>query len=304
MSSPQKRNITVNTTARITQKHLAKIKKGVGISLLLLASTTLNACSDDKTTTSNDIEPQKVLKIGTSPGDFGDLVRGYLGPELEKAGYKVELTEITDIVIPNVSVEEGVLDLNIYQHKPYMDEFNKVRNGHLAPLVQVPTAPYGIYGGKLSNVDQIKNGATIGIPSNVTNFSRGLWILEGLGWIDLRPDIEDKFHIEKKDIIANPYNINIKEIEAPQMVRAREDLDYAIINGNFANDAGIHFTEALFIEPSKYFVNWAVVHEKNLNAPWAHKVIEIINSDGFKEFSADRFAGYNLPLAWQETPQK
>ena len=292
---------TSNTELFAKPSFLSRSVKKSLIALCMVSSLLLTACSDDKdknATSTPATETKEVIKIGTSPGDFGDLVRSYLGPELEKAGYKVELSEITDIVIPNVSVEEGSLDINIFQHKPYMEEFNRVRNGHLAPLVQVPTAPYGIYGGKLKSVDEIKNGATVGIPSNVTNFSRGLWILEGLGWIELNPEITDKFHIGKNDIIANPYNIEIKEIEAPQMVRARPDLDYAIINGNFAQDAGIHFTEALSIEPSKYFVNWVVVNEKNLNTPWAHKVIEIVNSDGFIEFSSKRFAGYNLPLAW------
>lgn len=269
-----------------------------GMQLLLLATPLLlTACSEDASTAQAN---ESKIKIGTSPGDFADIVREYLAPELQKSGYQVELTEITDIVIPNVSVEEGALHLNIFQHRPYMEEFNRVRDGHLAPLVQVPTAPYGLYAGKKRSLDEIEKGATVGIPSNVTNFSRGLWILENLGWIELRDDIADPFRIEKRDITKNPYQLEIKEIEAAQMTRARDDLDYAIINGNFALDAGIHFTEALTIEPSKYFVNWVVVHEKNLNAPWATAIVEIINSDGFKAYSQERFPGYNLPLAWEE----
>ena len=269
-----------------------------GMQLLLLATPLLlTACSEDASTAQAS---ENRIKIGTSPGDFADIVREYLAPELQKSGYQVELTEITDIVIPNVSVEEGALHLNIFQHRPYMEEFNRVRDGHLAPLVQVPTAPYGLYAGKKRSLDEIEKGATVGIPSNVTNFSRGLWILENLGWIELRDDIADPFRIEKRDITKNPYQLEIKEIEAAQMTRARDDLDYAIINGNFALDAGIHFTEALTIEPSKYFVNWIVVHEKNLNAPWATAIVEIINSDGFKAYSQERFPGYNLPLAWEE----
>ena len=269
-----------------------------GMQLLLLATPLLlTACSEDASTAQAS---ENRIKIGTSPGDFADIVREYLAPELQKSGYQVELTEITDIVIPNVSVEEGALHLNIFQHRPYMEEFNRVRDGHLAPLVQVPTAPYGLYAGKKRSLDEIEKGATVGIPSNVTNFSRGLWILENLGWIELRDDIADPFRIEKRDITKNPYQLEIKEIEAAQMTRARDDLDYAIINGNFALDAGIHFTEALTIEPSKYFVNWVVVHEKNLNAPWATAIVDIINSDGFKAYSQERFPGYNLPLAWEE----
>ncbi|UNM95723.1 MetQ/NlpA family ABC transporter substrate-binding protein [Ignatzschineria rhizosphaerae] len=276
---------------------LSKIRVGV-ISTILIFTGIITACSDEANTAGNSANNKEVIKIGTSPGDFGDLVRDYLGPELEKAGYKVTLSEITDIVIPNVSVEEGSLDLNIFQHKPYLDEFNRNQKGHLIPLVQVPTAPYGIYSGKLKHLSEVKNGATIGIPSNVTNFSRGLLILENIGWITLRSDIEDRFQIGKHDIIDNPYNLELKEIEAAQVVRVRPDLDYAIINGNFALDAGIHFREALSTEPSKDFINWVVIHEKNSDTPWAKKVIEILESDDFKTYSATRFANYNLPLAW------
>ena len=282
--------------SRLTQLP-SKLKIGL-ITILMIFIGIITACSDETNHAGDSTNNKTTLKIGTSPGDFGDLVRDYLGPQLEKSGYKVTLSEITDIVIPNVSVEEGSLDLNIFQHKPYLDEFNRNQKGHLIPLVQVPTAPYGIYTGKLQSLADVKNGATIGIPSNVTNFSRGLLILENIGWITLRADIEDRFQIGKNDIIDNPHNLELKEIEAAQVVRVRPDLDYAIINGNFALDAGIHFREALATEPSKDFINWVVIHEKNRNTPWAQTVIEILESEDFKNYAATRFANYNLPLAW------
>lgn len=287
--------------AQKRQKHQArsKIKTGL-ITALLILTGIITACSDEPKNNNAGNNTQETLKIGTSPGDFADLVRDYLGPELEKSGYNVELSEITDIVIPNVSVEEGSLDLNIFQHKPYMDDFNHNQKGHLVPIVQVPTAPYGIYSGKLKSFDVVKKGATIGIPSNATNFSRGLLILENIGWIKLREGIEDRFRITKQDIVENPHELDLKEIEAAQVVRVRQDLDYAIINGNFAIDAGIHFREALSTEPSKHFINWVVVHEKNQNSLWAQKVVEILESDDFKQYSATRFANYNLPLAWDK----
>lgn len=283
-----------------TRKLFSTLKIGVFATLLGL-SGILTACSDEPTNANNPtINPKKTLKIGTSPGDFADLVRDYLGPELEKSGYKVELAEITDIIIPNISVEEGSLDINIFQHKPYMDDFNRNQKGHLTPIVQVPTAPYGIYTGKLKSLEEVQNGATVGIPSNATNFSRGLLILENIGWIKLREGIEDRFRIGKQDIVENPHNLNLKEIEAAQVVRVRQDLDYAIINGNFAIDAGIHFREALSTEPSKHFINWVVVHDDNKETPWAQKVVDILESDDFKTYSQTRFANYNYPLAWDQ----
>lgn len=284
-------------------KKLNKInKRAKQLFYLLIAGLVLTACSEAESDISTKATPQtnldqQTIRIGTSPGDFADMVRDYIGPELEKAGYQVTLKEITDIVIPNTGVHEGSLEVNIFQHKPYLDEFNENYNATLTPIVQVPTAPFGLYGGKLHSLDSVKEGATIGIPSNVTNFSRGLRILEALGWITLKEDI-DLFRVRKTDITSNPKNLKILEIEAAQMVRARQDVDYAVINGNFAQDAGIPFTDALYIEPSKHFVNWVVVKKADSETPWAKTLIDIINSDGFKAYTQAHFPGYNLPLSW------
>lgn len=256
---------------------------------------TLSACFDPKSAAETS---QNQLRISTAPGDFHDLVKEYLAPELQKSGFDVELLVITDTVVPNVAVEEGSLEMNLFQHRPYMEEFNRNKKGHLVPLVQVPTAPYGIYPARKQTIAELTEGSSIGIPSNVTNFSRGLWILEGLGWITIKEDAEDRFHLTKQDIATNPHNLDIKEIEAAQMLRAKPDLDYAIINGKYALDAGIHFTDALYVEPSRHFVNWIVIHARNSETPWAKKVIEIVNSEGFKAYSRTKFPGYDLPLAW------
>ncbi len=263
--------------------------------LLLSSLLLLSACSDEADIAESQ---QSLLRISTAPGDFYDLVNEYLAPELQKEGYNVELLIITDTVVPNIAVEEGSLEMNLFQHRPYMEEFNRNQKGHLLPLVQVPTAPYGIYPAKKTTIAELSEGASVGIPSNVTNFSRGLWILEGLGWITIKEEAEDRFHLKKQDIATNPYHLNIKEIDAAQMLRAKPDLDYAIINGKYALDAGIHFTDALYIEPSRHFVNWIVIHERHKNAPWAKKVIEIINSEGFKAYTKNQFPGYDLPLIW------
>lgn len=110
---------------------------GIVTSLTLL----LTACSDTDKTAENT---QNLLRISTAPGDFHDLVKEYLAPELKKEGFDVELLVITDTVVPNVAVEEGSLEMNLFQHRPYMEEFNRNQKGKLIPLVQVPTAPYGI----------------------------------------------------------------------------------------------------------------------------------------------------------------
>lgn len=238
------------------------------------------------------------LRIGTSPGDFADMVRDYIGPELQKRGYQVSLVELSDIIAPNIGVVEGHLELNIYQHKPYLDEFNENSGASLIPIVQVPTAPFGLYGGRLNSLEAIRSGSTVGVPSNITNYSRGLRIMEALGWIQLKEGL-DPFQVSHNDITANPLGLKIVEIDAPQLVRARADLDYVVINGNYAQDAGIPASEALHIEPSKAYVNWVVIDAKNRERPWAAAVVEIVNSEGFKAYTAEQYPGYNLPLSWE-----
>lgn len=279
-----------------------KLRKRL-LKLAIIVGTTsiFMACSDPSQTAQQSANQAKTpLHISTSAGDFADFVRLYIGPELEKVGYKVTLTEASDTKLQNISVAEGSVDLNIVQHKPYLDEFNETHRTDLLPLVQVPTAPYGLYAGKRQTLSDITVGATIGIPSNVTNYARGLWILEQIGWITLRDDIPNRFRALASDIAENPYQLKIIEIAGPQMIRAKQDLDYAIINGNYVVDSDMRLSDALHIESSKHFVNWVVVNEPNRNAPWAKQVVEIIHSKGFKTFIDQNFPSYDLPIAWEK----
>lgn len=289
---------------RLYSAYVRSLNTPLAISTLLLLSACsdpTNSSSNPNTQSQNSQNPSgKTIHIATSAGDFADFVRDYIGPELAKNGYPFTLIEISDGTIQNVSLNDGTIDLNIFQHKPYLEEFNENYKTTLTPLVQVPTAPYGLYSGKIESLDQLKTGAKIGIPSNITNLARGLWILEQLGWIQLRADLPNRFRAITSDIASNPYQLQIVEIAGPQMVRARHDLDFAVINGNYAVDAAIPLTDALYIESSKHFINWAVVREDQYSAPWATLFIEIINSDGFKEYIDENFAGYDLPLAWKE----
>lgn len=267
--------------------------------LLLLSSLFfITACSDNSASETNSAN-SKTVRIISSPGDFADMIRHYIGPELQKRGYSYELKESTNGILPNQSVVDGSADLNLFQHKPYLDEYNAQAKSNLYPLVQVPTAPLAIYKAKAQSLSDVKVGSKIAIPSNVTNFARGLRILESLGWIQLDP-YADPIIVGEKDIIENPRQVEILAIDAAQVVRARADVDYAIINGNFAQDAGIPDSNILQIEPGKIFVNWIVIAEANKNSDWAKAIIEIVNSQGYKDYVQQNFPSfYNLPPAWE-----
>lgn len=269
--------------------------------LLVLSSLFfISACSDNASvdSTANATQPQKTIRIFSSPGDFADMIRDHIGPELEKKGYAYTLKESTNGRLPNQSVTDGSADFNLFQHKPYLDEYNAQAKTNLHPLVQVPTAPLAIYKAQSQSLDDVKPGSKIAIPSNVTNFARGLRIIESLGWIQLDPNA-DPIIVGMQDIIANPAGVEILAIDAPQVVRSRDDVDFAIINGNYAQDANIPDSDILRTEPGKLFVNWIVVADSNKDSDWAKALVEIVNTQAYKDYVKQTFpAFYNLPPAW------
>jgi len=216
---------------------------------------------------------KKEIVFGTTVGDFGDMVKDQIQPALEKKGYKVKLIEFTDYVRPNLALAEGELDINIFQHKPYLDDFKKEHKLDIVEAFQVPTAPLG--------------------------FARALVMLNELGWIKLKADV-NPLTASKNDIAENPKNIQIVELEAAQLPRSRADVDFAVVNGNYAMSSGMKLTEALFQEPSFAYVNWSAVRTADKDSQWLKDVTEAYNSDEFKAYSQKRFAGYKYPAAWGE----
>ena len=242
---------------------------------------------------------KKEIVFGTTVGDFGDMVKDQIQPALEKKGYKVKLIEFTDYVRPNLALAEGELDINIFQHKPYLDDFKKEHKLDITEAFQVPTAPLGLYPGKLKSLDELKDGVSVCAPNDPSNFARALVMLNELGWIKLKANV-DPLTASKADIAENPKNIQIVELEAAQLPRSRADVDFAIVNGNYAMSSGMKLTEALFQEPSFAYVNWSAVRTADKDSQWLKDVTEAYNSDEFKAYSQKRFAGYKYPAAWGE----
>lgn len=242
---------------------------------------------------------KKEIVFGTTAGDFGDMVKDQIQPALEKKGYKVKLIEFTDYVRPNLALAEGELDINIFQHKPYLDDFKKEHKLNIVEAFQVPTAPLGLYPGKLKSLDEVKDGVSVSVPNDPSNFARALVMLNELGWIKLKADV-NPLTASKNDIAENPKNIQIVELEAAQLPRSRADVDFAVVNGNYAMSSGMKLTEALFQEPSFAYVNWSAVRTADKDSQWLKDVTEAYNSDEFKAYSQKRFAGYKYPAAWGE----
>ena len=218
---------------------------------------------------------------------------------LEKQGYKVTLTEFPDYVTPNKALAEGAIDINVFQHKPYLDGFKAEHKLDLTEVFQVPTAPLGLYPGKLAALDQVKNGSTVAVPDDPSNFARALVMLNELGWLKLKDNI-DPLKASKADIAENTKDIKLVEMEAANLPRSRQDVDFAVVNGNYAMSSGMKLTEALFQEPSFAYVNWAAVRTADKDSKWVKDVAAAYNSDEFKQYALQRFAGYKYPAAWGE----
>ncbi|CNR46789.1 TPA: hypothetical protein WNP60_001212 [Neisseria gonorrhoeae] len=246
---------------------------------------------------------KKEIVFGTTVGDFGDMVKEQIQAELEKKGYTVKLVEFTDYVRPNLALAEGELDINVFQHKPYLDDFKKEHNLDITEAFQVPTAPLGLYPGKLKSLEEVKDGSTVSAPNDPSNFARALVMLNELGWIKLKDGI-NPLTASKADIAENLKNIKIVELEAAQLPRSRADVDFAVVNGNYAISSGMKLTEALFQEPSFAYVNWSAVKTADKDSQWLKDVTEAYNSDAFKAYAHKCFEGYKYPAAWNEGAAK
>ena len=262
------------------------------------APAAASAASDAASAAAVSTEKKEIV-FGTTVGDFGDMVKDQIKPALEKKGYTVKLVEFTDYVRPNLALAEGELDINVFQHKPYLDNFKAEHKLDIVESFQVPTAPLGLYPGKLQKLEEVKDGSTVSAPNDPSNFARALVMLNELGWIKLKDGI-NPLTASKNDIAENLKNIKIVELEAAQLPRSRADVDFAVVNGNYAMSSGMKLTETLFQEPSFAYVNWSAVKTADKDSQWLKDVTEAYNSDEFKTYAKQRFAGYKYPAAWGE----
>ncbi len=288
-------------------RQLATALATVGVSGLVLVGcnnssapeATKEAVTEITVAANTDIDPEHTkIVIGTTEGDFADMVRNQVKGSLEAQGYEVELITFTDYVRPNLALADGDLDINIFQHKPYLDTFKVENNLDLIELFQVPTAPLGIYTGKKTTIEDAYKGMSVSAPNDPSNFARALVMMNDLGWITLKDNI-DPLTASKSDIADNSkYDIKIVELEAAQLPRARDEVDFAIINGNYATDAGIKLTDALYQEPSFAYINWSAIKSADASKKWVKDVTEAYNSDAFKKYAHDTFPGYKYPKIW------
>lgn len=219
---------------------------------------------------------------------------------LKEKGVELKITEFTDFVQPNMVVESGQIDANYFQHVPYLNLFNEENNTHLVNVAEIHYEPFGIYPGKAASLEELEDGAQIAIPNDGTNEARALILLEAQGLIKLREDAG--MNAVKTDIIENPKNLDIVEMEAAQLPRTLNSVDLAVINGNYALQAGLSVIEdAIASEDpesvgAQTYANILVVKEGNEQNEGVLALIEVLESAEIKAFIEETFSGSVVPL--------
>lgn len=275
------------------------------VTLTTLFAVLLAACGRSDAPGATDAgkpAASKVIKLGATAGCFADQIRWGIQPILEKKGYTIELTEFSDYIQPNIALAEGSLDANTFQHVVYLEKFASERKLAIQPLTQVPTAPLGLYSRKHQSLDELADDARIALPNDPTNQARALVMLEKLGWLTLKPDV-DPIRASEKDVATNPRKLELLPLEAAQLPRSLDDVDYSFVNGNFAISSGLLLTEALKLEDTAdRYINVVAIRTADAGAPWVKDLEAAYNSAEFKALVAEKFDGFVLPVIWRGAP--
>jgi D-methionine transport system substrate-binding protein len=240
-------------------------------------------------TQGND-DSNKTLKVGVTPGPHAEIM-DVVKKVAEKDGLKIEVVEFSDYVQPNVALSQGEIDANSFQHAPYLDNMVKDRKYDIVSVAKTVIFPMGVYSKKIKSLDELQPGATIAIPNDPSNGGRALLLLEKAGLIGLKPNIGIQATVA--DIVDNPKNFNITELEAAQIPRSLEDIDCAAINTNYAMTAGLlPNKDAMVLEDADSpYANILAVQSAKKDSPAIQKLIKAYHSDEVKSFVEEHFKG-------------
>ena len=239
------------------------------------------------------------IKVAASPTPHAEIL-GVAKDLLAEQGITLDIIEFSDYVQPNMVTESGEVDANYFQHQPYLDSFNEENGTHLVSVGDIHYEPLGIYPGKSKSLDEIADGAVIAVPNDTTNEARALQLLAAQGIISIREDAGLTATVN--DITENPHNVQVEELEAAQLPRTLADVDYAVMNGNYALEAGFSVskdalaTEDANSEAAQTYANVLVVKEGNENNPGVQALLEALKSQEVKDFINETYDGAVVAL--------
>lgn len=234
------------------------------------------------------------LVVGATQVPHAEILE-VVKPALAKEGVELDIKVFTDYVQPNLQLADKQLDANFFQHQPYLDTFNKDRKTNLVSVGLVHVEPFGGYSKKIKSLAELKDGATIAIPNDPSNSGRALLLLQKQGLLKLK----DPSNIVATpiDIAENPKKLKFRELEAAMLPRSFDDLDLALINTNYALEAGLVPTrDALFIEGADSpYANLVAARPDNKDAPAVKKLVNALHSEAVRKFIIEKYKGAVVP---------
>lgn len=266
------------------------MKKAFAIVLCLALVLSLAACAkkDDKTIT-----------VAASPTPHAEILK-VAAQVLEKEGWKLEITEYNDYVVPNNVVENGEIDANYFQHQPYLDTFNAENKTHLVSVAMVHYEPFGVYAGTKNAIADLADGDKIAIPNDGSNRARALLLLEAQGVIKLADGVGMEATV--LDITEKSVDVEIVEMEAAQIAGVRDSVALAVINGNYALLAGLNAgTDAIATEDAasvsaQTYANVLVVKEGNEKSAKTEALKKALLSDEVRSYINETYSGAVVPI--------
>lgn len=265
------------------------------ISLTAAAVATFSVLGLAGCGSSTNASDSKTIVVAATPTPHAEILNDVVKQELKKEGYTLEVKELTDYVQPNTLTEEGEVDANYFQHKPYLDDFNKEHGTHIASVAAVHFEPFGLYPGKTKDLKSLADGAVVAVPNDATNEARALLLLQDAGLIKLK----DPRNIASttKDITDNPKHLEFKELEAAVVPTVLQDVDIAALNGNYALQAKFNPSkDALFSEKSdgiaaQTYANIVAVKEGNEKSEKTQALVKAITSDAVRDYITKTYSG-------------
>ncbi len=234
------------------------------------------------------------ISVAATPVPHAEILE-HIKPALKEQGIDLTVRVFTDYVQPNVQVDQKRMDANFFQHQPYLDEFNDGRGTSLVSIQGVHVEPFGAYSSRIESLGELEEGSVVAIPNDPTNGGRALLLLQEAGLIKLKD--ESKITATPRDIAENPKDLDFKELEAATLPRILNQVDLALINTNYALEAGLNPTDdALVIEGANSpYVNILVVHEDNRDNEALQKLAEALTSEDVRQFIKTEYEGAVVP---------
>ena len=269
-----------------------KLKKIAALVLTgILSISLLTACGGKDKTAST-------IKVGATPAPHAEILE-VVKDILAEQGITLEIVEFDDYILPNQALENGELEANYFQHVLYLESFNEEYGTHLVNAGGIHYEPFGIYAGKCASLADLPDGAQVGVPNDTTNEARALLLLEQEGLIKLKSGVG--LNATKEDIVENPKHLEIVETKAELLTATLQDVDIAVINGNYAIDAGLKVSDALAIESAEgeatsYYQNVIAVKDGNAYSDKTLALLQALKSDTVKQYIESTYNGAVVPL--------